>query len=43
MIAYRAGGRIAAIATIGMDKECLLAEEAMERGDHQELERIVRM
>ena len=41
LVAYRSGGRIAAIATIGMDKECLLAEAAMEEGDQQELERIV--
>jgi len=41
LVAYRMGGRIAAIATIGMDKECLLAEAAMEKGDHEELERIV--
>jgi apoptosis-inducing factor 3 len=41
MIAYRTGGRVAAVAAIGMDKECLLAEAAMERGDHEELARIV--
>ena len=42
LVAYRMGGRIAAVATIGMDKECLLAEAAMEKNDHDELERIVR-
>jgi NADPH-dependent 2,4-dienoyl-CoA reductase/sulfur reductase-like enzyme len=41
LVAYRMGGRIAAIATIGMDKECLLAEAAMEKGDHEELERLI--
>ena len=42
LVAYRTGGRIAAMATIGMDRECLEAEAAMEKGDHNELERIVR-
>jgi NADPH-dependent 2,4-dienoyl-CoA reductase/sulfur reductase-like enzyme/nitrite reductase/ring-hydroxylating ferredoxin subunit len=41
LVAYRIGERIAAIATIGMDRECLLAEEAMEKNDREELERIV--
>jgi len=41
LVAYRIGERIAAVATIGMDRECLLAEAAMEKNDHAELERIV--
>jgi NADPH-dependent 2,4-dienoyl-CoA reductase/sulfur reductase-like enzyme/nitrite reductase/ring-hydroxylating ferredoxin subunit len=41
LVAYRIGERIAAVATIGMDRECLLAEAAMEKGDREELERIV--
>ena len=41
LVAYRTGERIAAVATIGMDRECLLAEAAMEKNDHAELERIV--
>jgi NADPH-dependent 2,4-dienoyl-CoA reductase/sulfur reductase-like enzyme/nitrite reductase/ring-hydroxylating ferredoxin subunit len=40
--AFRKGGRIAAVATVFMDRESLLAEAAMERGDFEELERIVR-
>ena len=42
LVAYRMGDRIAAVATIGMDRECLEVEAAMERGDHDALERIVR-
>ena len=41
MVAYRTGGRIAAVATIGMDRQCLEAEAAMERGDHEALELVV--
>ena len=41
LVAYRTGDRISAVATIGMDRECLLAEAAMEKGDHAELERIL--
>jgi NADPH-dependent 2,4-dienoyl-CoA reductase/sulfur reductase-like enzyme len=42
LVAYGRGNEIAAVATIGMDRECLLAEAAMEKGDSGELERIVR-
>jgi NADPH-dependent 2,4-dienoyl-CoA reductase/sulfur reductase-like enzyme len=42
IVAFRKGGRIAAVATVFMDRESLLAEAAMERGDFEELERIVR-
>jgi NADPH-dependent 2,4-dienoyl-CoA reductase/sulfur reductase-like enzyme len=41
LVAYRVGGHIAAVATIGMDKECLEAEAAMEKGDQQALERLI--
>jgi len=41
LVAYHAGDRIAAVATIGMDRECLLAEAAMEKNDLEELERVV--
>jgi NADPH-dependent 2,4-dienoyl-CoA reductase/sulfur reductase-like enzyme len=41
LVAYRVGGRIAAVAAIGMDRECLEAEAAMEKGDDQALEALV--
>ncbi|MEK6375435.1 MAG: FAD-dependent oxidoreductase [Acidobacteriota bacterium] len=41
LVAYRIGERIAAVATIGMDRLSLEAEVAMEKNDHEELERIV--
>ena len=41
LIAYRRGDEIAAVATIGMDRQCLEAEAAMEKGDRAELERVV--
>lgn len=39
-VAYRIGGRIAAVATIGLDRESLLIEKAMEEGNAAEVERI---
>lgn len=41
LVAYRAGTRIAAVAAIGLDRESLLIEKAMEDGDAVEVERIV--
>jgi NADPH-dependent 2,4-dienoyl-CoA reductase/sulfur reductase-like enzyme/nitrite reductase/ring-hydroxylating ferredoxin subunit len=41
LVAYRLGPRIAAVAAIGLDRESLLIEEAMEDGDYAEVERIV--
>jgi hypothetical protein len=39
-IAYVAGGRTLAIATIGRDLDGLLAENAFERGDRATLEAL---
>jgi NADPH-dependent 2,4-dienoyl-CoA reductase/sulfur reductase-like enzyme/nitrite reductase/ring-hydroxylating ferredoxin subunit len=41
LVAYRVGPRIAAVATINLDRESLLIEKAMEDGDQREVERIV--
>jgi len=41
-LAFRAGGRIAAVATVFRDRESLDAELAMERGDAAGLEDVVR-
>jgi apoptosis-inducing factor 3 len=38
--AFRKGDRIAAVASVFMDRESLLIEAAMERGDNAEVERI---
>lgn len=40
MAAFRKGNRIAAVASIFMDRESLLIEAAMEKGDNYEVERI---
>ena len=41
LAAYRTGPRITAIAAIGLDRESLMIERAMEDGDAAEVERIV--
>ena len=41
LIAYREGGRIAAVASIYRDRESLLAEVALERNDQAALEAIL--
>jgi NADPH-dependent 2,4-dienoyl-CoA reductase/sulfur reductase-like enzyme/nitrite reductase/ring-hydroxylating ferredoxin subunit len=41
LVAYRVGDRIAAVATIGLDRESLMIEKAMEDGDVAAVERIV--
>jgi apoptosis-inducing factor 3 len=41
-VAFRAGGRIAAVATVFRDRESLEAELAMERGDEAALESVIR-
>jgi apoptosis-inducing factor 3 len=40
MVAFRLGGRIAAVATIHRDKESLQAEAALERGDQAAIEAL---
>jgi NADPH-dependent 2,4-dienoyl-CoA reductase/sulfur reductase-like enzyme len=42
IIAYREGGKIAAILTLGRDLANLQAEAAMERGDEEALEALLR-
>lgn len=42
LVAYRVGGRIAAVATVYRDRESLLAEEALFRDDQAALERLTR-
>jgi NADPH-dependent 2,4-dienoyl-CoA reductase/sulfur reductase-like enzyme/nitrite reductase/ring-hydroxylating ferredoxin subunit len=41
LVAYRVGARIAAVATIGLNRESLMIEKAMEDGDEAAVERIV--
>ncbi len=42
LLAYREAGRIAAVATIGRDRDSLRAEELLARNDQAELEELVR-
>ncbi len=42
LVAYRQAGRVLAVASIYRDKESLLIEAAMERGDDAEVERLLR-
>jgi hypothetical protein len=42
LVAYRQGGRIAAVVTLGRDKTSLAAEAAMQQGDENALEALVR-
>ncbi len=41
LVAYRAGSRILAVAAIGLDRESLLIEKAMEEGDQKAIEGII--
>jgi hypothetical protein len=41
IVIYRDGGKIVAIATIGADRACMEAEQAMARNDHAALEAII--
>jgi len=41
-VAYRAGGRIVAVATLFRDRDSLHAEEAFARDDHAALEKLVK-
>jgi len=41
-VAYRAGGRIVAVATLFRDRDSLHAEEAFARGDHAALEKLLK-
>jgi NADPH-dependent 2,4-dienoyl-CoA reductase/sulfur reductase-like enzyme/nitrite reductase/ring-hydroxylating ferredoxin subunit len=42
LIAYRHGGKVAAVVTVGRDRASLEAEAAMEKGDEAALEAVVR-
>jgi NADPH-dependent 2,4-dienoyl-CoA reductase/sulfur reductase-like enzyme/nitrite reductase/ring-hydroxylating ferredoxin subunit len=41
VVAYRGGGRVLAVASIFRDRESLLCEDAMERGDDAALEKVL--
>ncbi|HET9751952.1 MAG TPA: oxidoreductase C-terminal domain-containing protein, partial [Myxococcales bacterium] len=41
LVAYRQAGRVLAVASIYRDKESLLIEAAMERGDDAEVEKLL--
>jgi hypothetical protein len=41
LIAYFAGEDVIAVATIGLDREALMVEAAMENRDRAEIKRIV--
>ena len=42
LVAFRSGGRIAAVATIGRDQQSLRAELLLERDDQAGLEALLR-
>ncbi|MBK7857466.1 MAG: FAD-dependent oxidoreductase [Archangiaceae bacterium] len=42
MVAYKRGGRIVAMASIYRDRDSLLAEDALKRGDQPALERLLK-
>jgi NADPH-dependent 2,4-dienoyl-CoA reductase/sulfur reductase-like enzyme/nitrite reductase/ring-hydroxylating ferredoxin subunit len=42
LVAYREGGRIVAVASIYRDRDSLLAEDALSRGDQAALEQLLR-
>jgi hypothetical protein len=41
VVAFRGGGKIHAVATVGRDQQCLRAEVALERQDDEALAAIV--
>ena len=42
LVAYWKSGKIVAVATVYRDRDCLLAEDALARGDQAALERLLR-